>query len=71
MSELSIKDKKRLDCFFPKINGMYRTICLYNGYLFPKCPNNENGLCMTNYLTYPYSLIHRFDGKNNIKCLCG
>lgn len=45
--------------------------CLYNGIDYPKCLNNDNGLCRTNYNEYPYYLIHRFDGKNNIKCLCG
>lgn len=46
-------------------------LCLYNGVDFPKCFNNENDKCKTDYLSYPYNLIHRFDGKNNIKCLCG
>lgn len=45
--------------------------CLYNGIDYPKCPNNEKGLCKIIYLEYPYHLIHKFDGKNNVKCLCG
>ncbi len=47
--------------------------CLYDGIHSPKCPNNENGLCRTIYLTLEafMLLFHKFDGKNYIKCLCG
>lgn len=49
----------------------YRFTCKYDGKDFPKCPNNEGGLCRTVYLIYPKILIHPFDGKNEVKCLCG
>ena len=44
----------------------YKFICKYY-----KCPNNQNGLCKTLYKTLPIDLLHEFDGKNIIKCLCG
>lgn len=49
----------------------YRFPCLYNGIDYKKCPNNENGMCMTIYKSFPINLLHEFDGKNFIKCLCG
>ncbi len=49
----------------------YKFFCLYDGVHYPKCFNNDNGLCRTTYLTFPYHLLHPFDGKNYIKCLCG
>ena len=49
----------------------YRFFCLYNGIDFEKCSNNENGMCKTIYYQFPFNLIHNFDGKNCIKCLCG
>lgn len=60
-----------LDVFFPKINGFYRPICLYNGIVEEKCPNNRNSLCSSKYKELPKHLYHEFDGKNAIKCLCG
>ena len=50
-----------------------RAKCLYDGKNNPKCSNNENGLCITVYLTLKgfILLFHEFDGKNYIKCLCG
>lgn len=68
LSEIVIN---RLKVFFPLINGYFRPICLYNGYNFEKCNNNENSLCKTKYKELPIDLFHRFDGKNAIKCLCG
>lgn len=53
------------------INMEYRFPCLYNGIHFPKCLNNENGMCKTIYTDFPYNLLHEFDDKNHIKCLCG
>ena len=49
----------------------FRFKCLYDGIHNPKCPNNENGLCKTVYKDWPEDLLHPFDGKNYIKCLCG
>lgn len=49
----------------------YRFKCKYDGINFDACPCNENGLCRTVYQTFPISLLHEFDGKNYIKCLCG
>ena len=49
----------------------YRFFCLYNGEDFEKCPNNDNGMCKTIYYAFPKDLLHPFDGKNVIKCLCG
>ena len=50
-----------------------RAKCKYDGIHYPKCPNNENGLCRTIYLTIEgfKLLCHPYDGKNYIKCLCG
>ncbi len=60
-----------LDTFFPKIDGFYRPICLYNGIVADKCPNNEDSLCKTKLLDYPRELYHEWDGKNAWKCNCG
>lgn len=49
----------------------HRFFCKYDGVHFDQCPCNEDGLCRTRYLSYPATLIHPFDGKNTIKCLCG
>ena len=49
----------------------YRFKCLYDGIRYDKCSCNENGLCRTIYKEFPKDLIHDFDGKNYIKCLCG
>jgi hypothetical protein len=49
----------------------YQFPCLYNGVDYEKCPNNNKGMCRTIYYTYPINLLHVFDGKNHIKCLCG
>ncbi len=49
----------------------YKFPCRYNGVDFPKCFNNDNGMCKTIYKTFPINLLHEFDGKNFIKCLCG
>ena len=54
-----------------KMPTNYRFKCLYDGDHNEKCSNNEKGLCKTVYLDFPTKLIHEFDGKNNIKCLCG
>lgn len=56
---------------FILFNGYVRFYCRYDGNNFEKCPNNENGLCRTKYLYFPNVLIHKFDKKNCIKCLCG
>lgn len=66
----------KLDIFFPEFidkNGRryYRSVCLYNGVVYPKCQNNENSLCMTRYFKRPRHLYHKWDGKNAVKCLCG
>ena len=68
---LTDKEKKKLDMFFPKIRFLYQPICLYNGIVAPKCLNNKDSLCITKYSTRPRHLYHRWDGKNAIKCLCG
>jgi len=44
----------------------YRFKCKYYD-----CPCNEKGLCLTIYITFPCKLLHKFDGKNYVKCLCG
>ena len=49
----------------------YSFPCLYNGKDYEKCPNNDNGMCRTIYKQFPFNLLHEFDGKNFIKCLCG
>ena len=49
----------------------YKFFCLYNGVDFEKCPNNNKGMCKTVYTSFPINLLHKFDGKNVIKCLCG
>lgn len=57
--------------FSLKIDGYWRFYCQYDGKHFNKCPCNDNGICKTKYKSYPYNLLHNFDGKNTIKCLCG
>lgn len=49
----------------------YRFLCKYDGLNYPKCFNNDNGICKTKYTKFPFHLLHSFDGKNIIKCLCG
>lgn len=65
------KIMNELGVFFPKIDGFYRAICLYNGFVNDKCPNNRNSLCATKYIIKPETLYHLWEGKNAIKCLCG
>ncbi|MBY8983416.1 MAG: hypothetical protein KGD57_10725 [Candidatus Lokiarchaeota archaeon] len=57
--------------YYIKTKKGYQFKCLYNGLIYLKCPNNENSLCQTIYKEFPFSLLHKFDGKNIIKCLCG
>jgi len=61
----------RLDVFFPEINGYYQAVCLYNGYLDMKCPNNKDSLCLTKLTARPREFYHEWDGKNAWKCPCG
>lgn len=65
------EEKDKRDIFFPKINGMYHAICLYNGEVAPKCPNNQDSICMTGHPERPRNLYHDWDGKNAWKCNCG
>lgn len=66
-----MEEKDKLDVFFPKIGNYYRAICLYNGIVAPKCPNNIDSLCSTEFEIRPRELYHEWDGKNAWKCLCG
>ena len=68
---LTKKERKKLDVFFPKINYTYQAICLYNGVVDELCPNNKNSLCKTKNASRPRYAYHRWDGKNAWKCLCG
>lgn len=52
-------------------DGYYRFHCRYDGFHYEKCPNNNNGICKTKYKELPIKLLHSFDNKNIIKCLCG
>jgi len=54
-----------------KLNNYYIFFCKYDGLNYSKCFNNHNGICKTLYSKFPFHLIHSFDGKNIIKCLCG
>lgn len=65
----TIKDKR--DVFFPKIEGYYQAICLYNGIIDIKCPNNQDSLCKTKLEERPRKFYHDWDGRNVWKCLCG
>lgn len=56
---------------FILFNGYIRFYCRYDGKHFEKCSNNENGICKKKYLFFPEILLHPFDKKNYIKCLCG
>lgn len=69
--DLTNKEKKKLDVFFPKIGKYYQAICLYNGVIGDLCPNNDNSLCTTKLTKKPRDLYHKWDGKNVWKCLCG
>jgi len=65
-----------LDVFFPKLEGnmgmvYYRAICLYNGVIDEKCPNNVESLCSTLLTERPTHHYHEWDGRNAWKCLCG
>lgn len=44
----------------------YRFYCKYYD-----CPCNQKGICKTKYTDLPIDLLHEWDGKNIIKCLCG
>lgn len=59
------------DIFFTRINGFIRPICLYDGQIASRCPNNDDGLCSTKLLDYPRESYHDWDGKNCWKCPCG
>lgn len=54
-----------------KTNEGYLFLCRYDGLNYPKCFNNHNGICRTIYLSFPFILLHSFDGRNIIKCVCG
>ena len=64
-------NQNKLDVFFPKIGDYYQAICLYNGIIDTKCPNNENSLCMTKLTELPRNHYHPWDGRNAWKCPCG
>jgi len=49
----------------------YIFLCKYDGLNYQKCFNNYNGICKTIYSKFPFNLLHSYDGKNIIKCLCG
>jgi hypothetical protein len=69
---LTIKKHDKRDLFFHRMeNGHLRAICLYNGVVAPKCPNNNDSMCRTELFDYPRSKYHEFDGKNVWKCDCG
>lgn len=60
------------DVFFHRmVNGRLRAICLYNGVVAKKCPNNEDSICKTELFDFPRGEYHDFDGKNVYKCNCG
>jgi hypothetical protein len=59
------------DRMFIKVKRGYRPICLYNGLVADKCPNNLGCTCSQTYPDYPRHLYHDWDGKNVLKCLCG
>jgi hypothetical protein len=66
------KELNELDVFFPFMeDGTCRAICLYNGVVADKCPNNIDSLCSTKLFERPRSFYHAFDGKNAWKCNCG
>ena len=71
MSDFFGCEFEEVKMFFPIIDGYYRVICLYNGYVDDKCTNNENSLCSAKYVDFPEGLFHHWDGRNCIKCLCG
>lgn len=66
-----IVEKSRLDLYFPKIGEYYRAICLNNGDIGPRCPNNVNSICVIEHKERPRRYYHAWDGKNCYKCPCG
>lgn len=64
--------KEILDKFFPETNPeIFQAICLNNGVIGAKCPNNNNGLCIIRHTKRPRDFYHPWDGKNAYKCPCG
>lgn len=65
----------KLDVFFPEYyhNGIiyYTAVCLYNGIVDKKCPNNQYSLCGTALQERPRNHYHPWDGRNAWKCPCG
>ena len=59
------------DLFFVRFDDGYHAICLNNGYHFPKCPVNQNSICMTANIELPRNRYHDWDGKNCWACPCG
>lgn len=64
-------EKKTLDIFFPKVGEYFRAVCLNNGMIGPRCPNNDNSLCCIQCFERPRLFYHAWDGKNAWKCPCG
>lgn len=54
-----------------RVEHGWRFRCRYDGDHYALCPSNDHGLCRTVYLLFPWNLLHEWDGKNIIKCLCG
>lgn len=63
--------KSSLLVFFPKIGRYYQAICLNNGFIGPRCPNNLNSICQIQHVEIPWDYLHEWDGKNVYKCPCG
>jgi len=72
LSEIVETFKDRLDVFFPKLpDGFYHAVCLNNGFIGPKCPNNIDSICTMACPERPRDFYHAWDGKNAWKCPCG
>ena len=72
MKDQMDRHNKKWDVFFPQMpDGTFRAICLYNGVVAEKCPNNVNSLCSSHLPRRPDELYHVWDGKNAWKCNCG
>ena len=66
-----LNEKDQEDVFFPKIGEYYQAVCLYNGVVDKKCPNNIDSLCSTRLHKRPKNFYHEWDGRNAWKCPCG
>lgn len=70
--DVCLVDKTALDKFFPEVEpGIFQAICLNNGVIGVRCPNNNDGLCTIKHTKRPRYFYHPWDGKNVYKCPCG